>query len=207
MFSNRILSDNFMADNYSTGFHLDFIFRHFSDPHIYRYLVDEEPVSTQAQAQGIIDFYTKPTSSTYNRWVLVHKSKERRIGTCGYHLWSRDHRRAEIGYDLDHASWHQGFMTEALTAALDFGFTQMDLNRISVMVHPENAASLALLARLGFQNEFICPQYSLIHQAQLHSRGDSPPGSHLIPFIGPQQRNCHNCDDGRSRSKRSLTRQ
>lgn len=138
---------------------LDFVFRHFSDSHIYRYLVDEEPVSTQAQAQEIIDFYTKPTSDTYNRWVIVNKPEERPIGTCGYHLWNREHRRTEIGYDLEHASWHQGFMTEALTAAIDFGFAKMNLNRISAMVHPENAASLALLARLGFEEEGLLRDY------------------------------------------------
>jgi ribosomal-protein-alanine N-acetyltransferase len=139
--------------------HLDFVFRHFSDPDVHRYLVDEEPVSTRAQAQEIVDFYAEPAGKSYNRWVLMLKSEQRPIGTCGYHQWNKSHRRAEIGYDLEKASWNQGLMREALQTVIDFGFEEMALNRIGAMVHPENEASLGLLARLGFQKEGLLRDY------------------------------------------------
>lgn len=139
--------------------HLDFVFRHFSDPDVNRYLVDEERVSTRAQAQEIVDFYAELAGKSYNRWVLVLKSEQRPIGTCGYHQWSRAHHRAEIGYDLEKASWRQGLMREALQTVIDFGFEKMALNRIGAMVHPENVASLGLLARLGFQKEGLLRDY------------------------------------------------
>ena len=138
---------------------LDFIYRHFSDPDIYRYLVDEEPVSTRGQAQSIIDFYAEPIGKSYNRWILVLKSEGRPIGTCGYHQWHKNHYRAEIGYDLEKASWRQGLMTEALEAAIDFGFEKMLLNRIGARVHTENETSLRLLARLAFQKEGLLRDY------------------------------------------------
>ena len=138
---------------------LDFVYQHFSDPAIYRYLVDEEPVSTCIQAQEIVDFYAQPMGKSYNRWVLVLKSEARAIGTCGYHLWDKRHHRAEIGYDLAQASWQQGFMTEALETVLSFGFDEMALNRVGAMVHPENEASLRLLAKLGFQMEGLLRDY------------------------------------------------
>lgn len=132
---------------------LDFVFHHFADSDIHRFLFDEEPVSTRAQAQAIIDFYTEPKDTSYNRWVLVLKSEARPIGTCGYHKWMKQHRRAEIGYDLAKSSWHKGLMKEALEAVIRFGFTQMSLNRIGAIVHPKNVASVKLLKRLGFQKE------------------------------------------------------
>ena len=138
---------------------LDFVFRHFSDPAISRYLVDEEPVSTMAQAQEIIDFYADPSSKSYNRWVLIRKSTDKPIGTCGFHMWQNSHHRAEIGYDLASAAWRQGYMTEALETVLRFGFEQMALNRISAMVHPDNEASLRLLTKLGFQKEGLLRDY------------------------------------------------
>ena len=138
---------------------LDFVFRHFSDPSIYRYLVDEEPVSTRQQALEIIEFYAKPTGNSFNRWVLELKSEERPIGTCGYHQWHRGHYRAEIGYDLEKASWQQGLMTEALEAVIGFGFEKMSLNRIGANVHPDNEASLRLLAKRGFQKEGLLRDY------------------------------------------------
>jgi ribosomal-protein-alanine N-acetyltransferase len=151
--TERLLLRTLTADD------LAFVFHHFSDADIYRYLVDEEPVSTLAQTQSIIDFYTDPTGKSYNRWVLELKSEERPIGTCGYHLWHKSHYRAEIGYDLEKASWHQGLMTEALEAVIVFGFEKMSLNRIGAMVHPENKASIRLLARLDFQKEGLLRDY------------------------------------------------
>lgn len=137
---------------------LEFVFRHFSDPAVNRYLLDEEPVRTREQAQSIIDFYSSPATQPYNRWVIVRKADMQPIGTCGYHQWQKVHQRAEIGYDLEKASWGQGIMTEALRTMLRYGFEQMDLNRVEALVYVENDASIRLLERLGFQKEGLLRQ-------------------------------------------------
>ena len=142
---------------------LNFVFRHFSNPDVYRYLVDEEPVTTREQAHEIVDFYVRPSGKTFNRWVLSLKSEKRPIGTCGYHHWHKNHYRAEIGYDLEPESWRQGLMTEALEAVIGFGFEKMELNRISAMVHPGNKGSIHLLEKLGFGKEGLLRDY--YHQA------------------------------------------
>ena len=141
-----------------TGNDLEFIYRHFSDPDINRYLLDDEPVTTREQAQAIIDFYLSPPDKPYNRWVITCKPDAHPIGTCGYHKWQKRHHLAEIGYDLGKVSWRQGYMTEALRAALQFGFETMDLNRVEALVYPENEASIRLLERLGFQKEGLLRQ-------------------------------------------------
>ncbi len=132
---------------------LEFIFQHFSDPDISRYLHDEEPITTRQEAQAIIDFYIQPGARPYNRWLIVDKSRNLPIGTCGYHNWHQKHFRAEIGYDLGKAYWKHGFMTEAIVAVLECGFKQMELNRIEAAVHPGNHASIRLLQRLNFREE------------------------------------------------------
>ena len=138
---------------------LDFVFRHFSDPEVNRYLLDEEPVRTREQAQSIIDFYSLPGRKSYNRWVILRKTDMRAIGTCGYHQWQTAHHRAEIGYDLERASWKQGIMSEALRAMLQYGFEKMGLNRVEALGDVENDASIRLLERLGFQKEGVLRQY------------------------------------------------
>lgn len=138
---------------------LEFVFRHFSDPDVNRYLLDEEPLTTREQAQAIIDFYSLPGRKSYNRWVLVRKMDAHPVGTCGYHQWQTTHHRAEIGYDLEKASWKQGIMTEALRVILSYGFEQMELNRVEALVYVENDASIRLLERLGFQKEGVLRQY------------------------------------------------
>ncbi len=138
---------------------LEFIFQHFSDPEVGRYLLDEDPLTTRKEAQAIVDFYVSPGPKTYNRWVIVRKLDLQAVGTCGFHRWNKAHCRAEIGYDLARPAWRQGFMTEALTAVLEYGFTQMQLHRIEALVHPENAASIRLLERLEFQKEGLLRHY------------------------------------------------
>ena len=66
------------------------------------------------------------------------------IGTCGFHLWSRAYRRAEVGYEIAPGSWGRGLMTEALGAVLRHGFDRLLLHRVVACVHPDNAASLRL---------------------------------------------------------------
>jgi len=138
---------------------LDFVFQHFSDPVVCRYLLDEEPITTPEQAQAIIDFYLAPGTKPYNRWLIVRKLDQLPIGTCGFHRWQKAHQRAEIGYDLAYSAWKQGIMTEALNTVIQFGFDQMQLNRIEALVYPDNHASARLLERLNFRKEGVLRQY------------------------------------------------
>lgn len=82
---------------------LDFAYRHFSDPQVSRYLVDEPPVATREEAEAILRFYLEPEGKPYNRWGIALKASGGLIGTVGYHKWYRAHHRAEIGYDLSPA--------------------------------------------------------------------------------------------------------
>lgn len=132
---------------------LDFAYRHFGDPQVNRYLVDEPPVATRDQAEAIIRFYLEPQGKSYNRWGIALNASGDLIGTIGFHKWDRAHRRAEIGYDLSPEHWGRGLMSEALRAALDYGFGQMSLHRVGALVHPDNRASIRLLEGFAFREE------------------------------------------------------
>jgi ribosomal-protein-alanine N-acetyltransferase len=134
---------------------VEFVLRHFGDPAVHRYLVDSEPVSTPERAGSIVDFYTADSSATRVRWVITSAVDGEPIGTCGFHLRSFGHRRAEIGYDLAPSWWGRGVMSEAMDAAVRHGIGAMGLHRISACVHIENLASLRLAERLGFVREGI----------------------------------------------------
>ena len=55
-----------------------------------------------------------------------------------------------IGYILHPQVWGQGLATEALTAVIAHVFGRFDIAAIIADVDPRNAASLALLGKLGF---------------------------------------------------------
>ena len=50
-------------------------------------------------------------------------------------------------------------MTEALSAVINFGFDEMELNRIEAVVMPENASSIKMLDKLGFRKEGLLEEY------------------------------------------------
>ena len=138
---------------------LEFVFGHFGDPTISRFLLGNEPLTSRDEAKEIIEFYLDPLEKTRNRWGIVLRTENALVGTCGYHNWERRYHRAEIGYDLGHAHWGQGIMSEAVREMLAHGFGRMELNRVEAIVYPENTPSVRLLERLGFHKEGLLRDY------------------------------------------------
>jgi len=86
-------------------------------------------------------------------WGIVLKESKKLVGTIGFHLLSPANHFAEIGYALSKEHWNKGYMTEALRAILDFGFTRMPLNRIEATCKINNTASekVMLKCRMSFE--------------------------------------------------------
>ena len=75
------------------------------------------------------------------------------LGNCTLYAFHPSNRRCEMGYILNRQHWGQGYMNEALTALLDYGFGTLALHRVEADIDPRNLASARLLARLAFQRE------------------------------------------------------
>lgn len=121
------------------------IYEHFKDENVTRFM-DIEPCKDIAEAEEIIRFHLEDTGC---RWGLFDQD-HMLLGTCGYHCWYMDDKRAEIGFDLSKAYWGQGYMVEAMEPVIRFGFEQMGLNKIEATVDPQNSRSINLLKKLGF---------------------------------------------------------
>lgn len=141
-----------------------FIFQQFSDPQVTQYLMDEPPVAEMEEAQAIVDYYLHPEGKNHNRWIILRKTDQRPIGTCGFHKWDQAHQRAEIGYDLAADCWGQGFMTEVLRAVIRNGFERMNLNRIDAIVYAGNPRSIGVLQKMGFKQEGILREYYYLNE-------------------------------------------
>ena len=114
-----------------------------------------DPLSDLAGAEKLVAFFASwrglPNPGT--RWAIQLKGEDTLSGTCGLFAWHRLWRKCTVGYELARAAHGKGYMHEALSAVLDWGFEHMELNRVEAQVHPENLASLRSVARLGFQRE------------------------------------------------------
>lgn len=67
-----------------------------------------------------------------------------------------------MGYYIGASYAGQGYASEGVSLALDYAFGLLKLHRIEANIQPDNAASLALIRRLGFRQEGFSPRYLFI---------------------------------------------
>ena len=86
-------------------------------------------------------------------WALIEKSSQNFIGDFAFWKIDSKNSRAEIGYTLKPDFWGKGFMKEAMTEIISFGFDQLNLHSIEANINPENDNSRGILKKLGFKKE------------------------------------------------------
>lgn len=87
-------------------------------------------------------------------WVICEKDKPKKvIGHIGIWRLIKEHYRGEIGYILHHNYHGKGIMSEALRAAIDYGFNQLKLHSIEAHVSPKNSPSQKIVERNGFEKD------------------------------------------------------
>ena len=84
------------------------------------------------------------------------------IGTIGLHL-NKEHQKAELGYWLGKNFWRKGYLTEALKAVLEFGFKELNLNKIYATHFLFNPNSGEVMLKAGMKFEGLQKQEYLQH--------------------------------------------
>ena len=74
------------------------------------------------------------------------------IGSIGLILGGQ-HQRGQLGYWIGVPYWNQGYCTEAVLAVLDYGFYELNLNRIWAPHFKSNPASGRGLQKAGLKYE------------------------------------------------------
>ena len=127
-----------------------FILELLNDPSFLRYIGDKG-VRTRDDAIGYI---TAGPIASYERhgfglFLVELKQTGEPIGICG--LLKRDWLdSADVGFAFLPRFWSQGYAQESASAVLEFGRDICRLRRILAITSPDNAASIALLTKIGF---------------------------------------------------------
>jgi [ribosomal protein S5]-alanine N-acetyltransferase len=100
-------------------------------------------------------------------WVLQLRTAPRVIGQIDLFVAGAV---PGMGYILHPDFWHQGYMTEAMRAALDYAFDELGLSRVELWIASDNRASRRLAMRLGFTRRGALQQ-KYPHQAMAHEKG------------------------------------
>lgn len=129
------------------------IFNLRSNEQVNQYLDREPATSIEGAAafiEKIVDVINK-NEGCY--WAICLKEDPRPIGTICYFDFSSDQATAEVGYELHPSYQHKGIMQEALVTVLQYGFQVLQVKSIVAFPSPDNAASIRLLERNGFERE------------------------------------------------------
>ena len=124
-----------------------------SDKRAMQYI--SRPLATSAEdiKELIISHNVASATNQYITWGLSLHDNDAMIGTMGIFNINQDNHRAEIGYMLHPDHWRQGLVSEALQAAVDYGFNVMQLHSFEAKIHPDNTGSAGLLEKHGFVRE------------------------------------------------------
>ncbi|MFA6085116.1 GNAT family N-acetyltransferase [Mucilaginibacter sp.] len=100
------------------------------------------------------EFIAKVNQITHDNeglyWVITRKNEDKLLGTIGLRNFEPEQYQAEIGYELHPDYQGQGFMHEAITHVLAYGFGQLGLQAIMADTDPGNLRSIQILGRHGF---------------------------------------------------------
>ncbi|CAH1222863.1 GNAT family protein [Paenibacillus sp. JJ-223] len=136
------------------------MFEWWSDREVTRYMNLSPMLGTSEAADMIALLNQMAGEEEAIRWGIELKATGRLIGSCGYNTWQLGGAfRGEIGYELGREHWRQGYMTEAFSVLLPYGYETMGLNRIEALVDPRNEASGQFLSHQGFTREGLLRQY------------------------------------------------
>jgi ribosomal-protein-alanine N-acetyltransferase len=131
------------------------IFEYASDKEIDKYVLWDYHKSIDDTNKYIEDVLKKYSDNLPSGWGIVHKQKNKLIGTCGYLIINENHKFAEIGYVLSRKYWNKGVVTEAVEEVIRHSFEILNMNRIQICSAVNNIASSRVAEKVGMKFEGI----------------------------------------------------
>jgi RimJ/RimL family protein N-acetyltransferase len=124
-----------------------------SDPDVARYQSWTAPYPLEKARATVASLAVgDPERPGWFQYAIELTADRAHIGDIGVDL-HENRMQAEIGFTLDRAYQKRGYAAEAVRALLDHLFKVRGLHKVSAEADARNAASAALLERVGFTRE------------------------------------------------------
>ena len=128
------------------------IIEHYNDLDVRRFLDHPFPLSLEDAKQWIHNTWETPKKGRAYFFAIALKESNQLIGTCGLFAISRINRKAELMIVIyNKKNWGKGFGTEAIRLLLNYGFKQLNLNRICLFTHDNNLRAQHIYEKIGFK--------------------------------------------------------
>ena len=90
-------------------------------------------------------------------WAIVDKETDKAIGNIGFDedILRRKVNSKELGYSLSRKYWGRGIVTEATKLVVDYAFSVLGLECITMRIEEDNEASRRVAEKCGFRFEGV----------------------------------------------------
>ena len=139
---------------------LDAAQRLWGDSRVMRYLDSRGALSREQVAERLQQEIDRQEQFGVQYWKVILKETSAAIGCCGLRPYDVENRVYELGFHFMSEHWGRGFASEAARAVIRHAFESMKVPKLFAAHHPQNAASAAVLKKLGFRrigDEFYAP--------------------------------------------------
>lgn len=128
---------------------------HWTLPDVRRFLFDGEALSAAEVTETIEDSTRDFAAAGYGIWLIKEEHGTGLVGTTG--LRPLEDSGLEIFYSLAPGSWGKGYATEAARAVVEHALGPLGLPEVLAEVDEGNAASVAVVRRLGMTPFAVVP--------------------------------------------------
>ena len=129
------------------------MFRNWAnDSDVTKYLTWPPHGNVEVTKQLLVSWVESYEKDDYYQWMIVLKDTNEPIGSIMASTVGRA-QSAHIGYCIGKAWWHQGIMSEALKAVMDYLFDEVGFHRVESMHDPNNPNSGKVMAKCGMKFE------------------------------------------------------
>jgi ribosomal-protein-alanine N-acetyltransferase len=112
-----------------------------------------------ATAAWLEAYAARRTLDGFSPWTAVLQSEGTVVGWGGLNVDPKDPRfGVEVAYFIHKAHWGHGLASEIVAAALSWAFGELALPSVAAFAREENAASVRVLEKSGFQFTRFVPE-------------------------------------------------
>ena len=147
--TERLVLRPVMADDHAA------VLAHWTQPDVRRFLFDGAALSGVEVAETIDESIGDFAARGFGVWLIELGSAAGLIGTAG--LRPLGSSGLEIFYSLAPGAWGHGYATEAARAVVEYGLGPLGLPEVLAEVDEGNAASVAVVKRLGMTPYAVVP--------------------------------------------------
>ena len=122
-----------------------------SDDEVTKYLMWPTHSSIEVSQYVTDDWVNSYSKDDFYQWAIVPKEFKEPIGSISVVRQEGD--TFEIGYCIGKHWWHQGIVSEALTAVMDYLFDEVGMNRIEAKHDVNNPHSGGVMKKCGMRYE------------------------------------------------------